>query len=297
MSQQNQIPRLEDLDSSQPDYAQQLDEGLEQVDDRMLKADDDLFKSSRQKDDEYVAKLKGIEGVVVEEHSEKPDVPRADVLKEGKVCMDSEFIFGFERRDRTIEKIRRYVRVIASTAEQLRLLEDMDRSHSREISDAFRDYQDKRVKLERLYLDFKGAMLGLTEVTPLTDIDTNNDSLHFFIPREDGVYEAHLNKDSPRDRVVYPTKNPHLNPESLEQDISKEFREQVAEIKARVYMVKNPCKNLTATSLYAQGMMVALDDYDRQREEKTRKLQKQANENPVQYLVKRVKDFIDGFKK
>ncbi len=50
-------------------------------------------------------------------------------------------------------------------------------------------------------------------------------------------------------------------------------------------------------SLYAQGMMTALDAYDRQLEEKTREFQRQANENPVQYLVKRVKDFISGFRK
>lgn len=227
-----EIPSLAELDSSRPDYFQGLDKGYT-----------DLVVLSRQQivraqylleglGRDLQTRLRGIEGVFI-----KNEIPLKD-----EVTRDNGKVVG---RD-YIEAIILEGAEGSNDLDVRRKIEDVVTAVRRGYENKKRVLEDDVTRIKRAGEDFWNAILGLTKITPLTDINILNDTLHYYIAggKNGEIYEAHVTLPFDSDKefsVSEPFRNQYLTKHNFsDPGFLRDFAKQSEGINANAYFVENP---------------------------------------------------------
>ena len=138
-----------------------------------------------------------------------------------------------------------------------RAIDDISTRTKRAYEDALRPYQDRITALGKAQEDFKEAITDLTEITPLNEGTREPNSAHFYLVRNDGVYETHV--DLKEDKVLEPYKNQHLTAETFRDGRTLDaFRIESQELAVNAYLITNPSSVIPVGVVFLKGTEIAL---------------------------------------
>lgn len=272
MEEEFQIPVLDQLDSSQPNYVSKLEEGLTQARTMYDSQLDRMNQLAIRYTDGIISNIEGIEGVVVDE---LPEVSRTEKVGDEVVR----------------EHLMRTIVARTKTRGQSREAYDVIRQSQRSHEDEMRILEDNLVRTERSMEDFMVAISGLTEVIPLNETSFEYKTLHFYIPKQDEVYEAHFSMDGSFSR---PTRNSDLNPSNFsDREFLEDFKKQSEGVGANAYMVTNPSELIPVEQLFIKGILEHIRLHRTHLEE----AKEDDEKTPLSFLLDSIRKGIEGLRR
>jgi hypothetical protein len=228
MTETDNIPSLEGLDPSQPDYAVKLDEGIK----RIFDLTDANFQKLRQ------AQIEANDGLLklLEEHGLKTQRGPEIVVISPRGGLAASTYFGD-----------------ASSLEEKRKIEDLVATYKREKEADLKPLEDRQRDIQRAAQDFGQAILDNTRIEPLSQglIYT---LLHIYLITPNGVFEAQDTLSCHPNKKSFPTnltENPNLKPEHFkEESFITRFKEQSQDVGALGYLIFNPSAELPVQELF-----------------------------------------------
>lgn len=225
MDDKSNIPRLQDLDSTKPDYASKLDEGIDKLSAIIEERQKSAFSECRRLSEEAIKSLNGIEGVIAQ------GIP----LNGGCSC-------GFTSYD---EGIAIEYRGKRKDNEVNGILEN----HARTVENYLNSMERDLMGIKQNGREFMMAILGLTKVTPVNKVNLDYPRVMFYIPRKEGVYEMGCDL-STRSRIP-PRINQDLTAETLS---SEDFAQQNDFGETNAYIITNPSEKIPVMILAISAM-------------------------------------------
>ena len=269
------VPQISQLNPQQPDYAAKLDEGIAQ-----------LRVASRALDELYRREASRFMGRDI------TDLLRAS----GVTVSDPRVLYEKEERNPSLLKIQREVSIdiVAGGIAEVRRIEDLVETYHETRDRKIGELRKKHKELRRAFEDYTDAALQLTCIQTLREVNPDYPTIHFFVVRRDGVYEAHI--DLTRDKSIQFYKSENLTPELFDNDAYlEEFMRLSQGVNANAYLVKNPSSELSVDLLIKYAVLtvtdVLLKDSRRKTEERERK------KTTGQRLVDRITSAMKFFEK
>ena len=174
-----------------------------------------------------------------------------------------------------------------------RQIEDAIRVHQKNHQDTQRTLEGTLTQISRAEEDFSGAILDLTEVKSLTNVDHSHRKLSFYIARDCDIYEAHIEFPINIDEgpsVVGPVKTPYLNETNFaDKGFLKRFAEQSRGIEANAYFISNPSKIPDVEVLVYQAFFRYMECLHEEKDKAAAAWLDQAKENPISAMVSSIK--------
>ncbi len=148
-----------------------------------------------------------------------------------------------------------HLRVVGDgTVDCRRRHEDLTEKFTEEREARVRDIEKRIKSLSRSFEDYVGAALELTEIEELSQVGPANETAHFFVLREDGLYEGHVNLRTMDHTPLL--KREGIDPKRFDdKSYVEQFRTSGGGLRANVYLVRNPCREID----YAMLGMYAFD--------------------------------------
>ncbi len=237
------FPLVSDLDATSPDYAANLDAGIQRIERFSEEYDQKVLDLQRRRRSSV---LRSVAALV--------DVTLADDLE----------TFLQEQDDRPLHLTAEEGGILAACYGRDKAVFREAQDTQLKIFRAFRPEADKLID-ERTYLrraleDYTDAVAGLTEVEELHSFPSRLDSLHIYVVRDEGIYETHHNKVG--------TSNPEarLNPDLREEMFStyalgNRLNDEARERGTMVCLVRNPCTSITVQDLAEQAQVAIHNRY------------------------------------
>src|SRR3989344_2504604 len=237
------IPKIGQLDPKQADYPTRLDEGLSQM--------DAYFQTLNQDSQDFIQEKEAFF-----KYMQENGVPRETFLE---YRLTDELVT--KKEGRFITRIGE-IKVIEcttspSTKEESRRIEDLTHAYYETKNQKAQENNRQSEQIKRAHEDYIDAILGLTEIKPLNDINANYRTVHLFIPRQDGVYEMHINLGNKE--VIPVFKKEGLTPDLFADDsYIDDFRKHSEGVEANAYLVKNPSKEIPVEILSDHASLTIL---------------------------------------
>ncbi len=210
-------------------YAAALDEGIKKAIIGFRVASDELVEEALSRGPVLAAYLsgEGINASYVRELDSREEIPG---LGSVRVAIGHLRVIG----DGTVEYRRRH--------------EDITERFVEEREAKIRDIEKRKKLLSRSFEDYIGAALELTEIEELSKTGPTNETAHFFILRDDGLYEGHVDLRTLNHTPLQ--KREGIDPKRFnDKGYLEQFRTNDQGLKANVYLVRNPCKEISHSML------------------------------------------------
>ena len=264
-----QVTPIRDLDVSKPDYSKTLDQGLSQLLKFRAELRDEQVRTYGNKRD-VVDFLKG-RGVRIDNHEVAHESSHRDEIGFGNSL------------------VIKFTPVVTTIAEQRALedaLGDYDRIHRDRIETLERNERD----MLRAIDDYCSAALSMTKIEPLTTPNPDYRTVHFFIVRPDGVYEAHMDAE----KVTAMLHRTELKPSLFDDGhYIEQFRSQSEGVEANAYLIRNPLQNVPVNALLGYAISQTFSELDKEASLREREadVQKSIGERLVDRIRKAMRDF------
>jgi len=234
------IPTLEGLNPDAEDYVAKLDEGLVSLRPLYAQAIEDIKSRFKAVHGDVVDALKGAGFEVSNTSYEELDSESDPGIK-----------FKVEGTSPTDKS-------------DARRLEDMLRESMGQFQSEFGDYSRRVLQITRAHEDYKDALLGLTHVEPLKEVDGNQSELHIYTVFRGKVYEMHVDYESKS--VTRPNENKDMTPEMFTDPKSLEgIREAAKSAKGNAYLITNPSSELSVGAVGRYGSKIIRVEYEEAR--------------------------------
>ena len=233
------VPSLEGLDETQPDYVGQLEAGMEQIG-LLFGVLNEQFEQLASVD-ELVEQLEA-EGLTVRVTPYTSELKSGDQLLERAIFHSVGYWFGEE----------------ASEAKR-RKVDDIETSYLRKRTRAVEDWEDNQKMLERAEEDYTSAILELTEVKPLNERRQDYEGFRLYIIWDDQVYE--MGSFIGQDPKYTPLEICHeFTPDMFEdKDFLTTLTQKAEEEKLTYYLATNPVRCVSLKDLRFQSVIRAIE--------------------------------------